>query len=217
MAAFLLSPLAALPRLPTRLAAARTVCASFPIRTSRARRISLPSAACTARLGHLLARDARAGDVLCLLGDLGAGKTSFARGYVRAARRDAALDVTSPTYCLDNAYPPSRDERALPSAAPLIHHMDLWRLRSASERSFVDFDVVFADHIALIEWPDRLGALTPADRLDVRIEFVPRSAAADDEWGFEDDGAECEGRVATLVPHGASWCERLAALKVDFI
>jgi tRNA threonylcarbamoyladenosine biosynthesis protein TsaE len=185
--------------------------------------IFLPSPAHTAALGRLLAHGARAGDVLCLRGDLGAGKTGLARGYVRAARSDPHLDVTSPTYLLDNTYPPEQPREG-PSAAPTVHHMDLWRLKAASERSFADFDIVFSQHVAIIEWPDRLGTRLPDARLDVRLEYVAAIDAVepgkddgdvDDFWRFGgDDGTTGShaGRTAALEPHGASWNKRVEQL-----
>lgn len=199
--------------------------------------IALPSAGHTAGLGWCLGSDARAGDVVCLRGDLGAGKTSLARGYVRSARGDNLLDVTSPTYCLDNTYPPPRhtDGGTEKHLAPTIHHMDLWRLESASSRSFVDFEHVFRDHVSLIEWPERLGDLMPEVRLEICIEYVGKEEAlagesfavpegpppADDPaaWGFvgEDDiegdtqGGE-SGRVATVIARGGSWPQRLKSM-----
>lgn len=185
--------------------------------------ILLPSPEYTCLLGRALARGARAGDVLCLCGDLGSGKTSFARGYVRAARRDEALDVTSPTFCLDNTYPPEPWELEEGEAAcvPTIHHMDLWRLKSAADRSIVDFDHVFRKQIALVEWPERLGSLLPDERLEVRIvhEEVAagpdsKDAGGDDLWGFEDED-NMPGRIATLEPHGPSWRARVAAMDLS--
>lgn len=185
--------------------------------------VPLPSSEYTAMLGRALARGARAGDVLCLCGDLGAGKTSLARGYVRAARRDQALDVTSPTFCLDNTYPPERWELDEGDAdcVPTIHHMDLWRLKSAGDRSIVDFDYVFSKQIALIEWPERLGPLLPDERLEVRMvqeEIAAGSGAkdpaADADWGFEDED-DMPGRIATLHPHGPSWQARVAAMDLS--
>jgi tRNA threonylcarbamoyladenosine biosynthesis protein TsaE len=199
-------------------------------------RVSLPTAAHTAALGRKLAVDARPGSVLCLRGDLGAGKTSLARAYVRAVRCDPTLDVTSPTYTLVNSYSGSvgadgRDIRGSrrsgensETAIPDIYHIDLWRLKDVAERALVDFEHVFAEHISLVEWPDRLGKLTPARRLDVWLDYntaegdrtdivIPESKAIDDPWGFlSDDETEdslSTGRTAILVPHGKEWIELL--------
>lgn len=200
--------------------------------------LNLPTVAHTVDLGKCLGRDARPGDVLCLRGDLGAGKTAFARGYVRSARGDDSLDVTSPTYCLDNTYPPQRRQGGLGAMheIPTIHHMDLWRLQSASTRSFVDFDTVFRDQISLIEWPERLGELLPTERLDVCIEYIAQDESpvigassasgrpltnSPEDWGFVDadgDGGsnESTGRVVTLTAYSGEWSERLEKMVMAF-
>lgn len=202
---------------------ATTKCSDSVVAGSR--EIPLPSSDYTSLLGGVLARGARAGDVLCLRGDLGAGKTSLARGYVRAARRDQTLDVTSPTFCLDNTYPPEQWELDEADSAPVpaIHHMDLWRLKSAGERSIVDFEHVFKAQIALIEWPERLGTLLPEERLEVRIVHEDVAGRADtgelatgDDWGFEDED-NLPGRIATLEPHGPAWHARVAAMDLSDI
>jgi tRNA threonylcarbamoyladenosine biosynthesis protein TsaE len=209
--------------------------------TECAARVSLPSSAHTAALGRLLAAYACRGDVICLRGDLGAGKTSLARAYVRAVRNDPYLDVTSPTYTLVNSYPAAVPQSGEDSDefngeavdrdcsdVPDIYHMDLWRLRDAAERNIVDFGYVFAEHIALIEWPDRLGTLTPASRLDVWFQLEVDSKAqteslcskADesaDFWQFREDDDESDnelasGRAAVLVAHGERWQGRVKAL-----
>jgi tRNA threonylcarbamoyladenosine biosynthesis protein TsaE len=106
-----------------------------------------------------LAAVAEPGDVLCLWGDLGAGKTVFAKGF------GAGLGVTdtilSPSFVLMGEYP---------GRLPLFH-IDLYRLATATEA--VDgglLDDRQATGVVLIEWPDRLGAALPSDRFDVRID-----------------------------------------------
>lgn len=183
------------------------------------KKIWLPNESYTYQLGKLLAKDSRPGDVLFLKGDLGAGKTSVARGYIHAARRDPTLEVTSPTYLLANTYPPLVDQDAL---VPVIYHMDLWRLDDASERPIVDFDFVFSKAVSLVEWPDRLKRLTPPTRLDVIIEYpsTPAQPPVQDEsdpWGFGDGeggmDSPSKGRFVSFVPHGSTWLERLDAFQ----
>jgi tRNA threonylcarbamoyladenosine biosynthesis protein TsaE len=143
----------------------------------------LPDAAATAALAARLAPLARAGDVVALRGTLGSGKTSFARAFI-AARAGHAVEVPSPTYTLVQTY------ELLDGA---IWHFDLYRLARPDDAIELDIDEAFATGISLIEWPERLGDLLPAERLDVTLTF---------------DG---DARRAALAA-GDGWPDRLAAL-----
>jgi tRNA threonylcarbamoyladenosine biosynthesis protein TsaE len=106
-----------------------------------------------------LAGVAAAGDVLCLWGDLGAGKTVFAKGF--GAGLGVRATINSPSFVLMGEYA---------GRLPLFH-IDLYRLASASEAldgGLLDDRQVSG--VVLIEWPDRLGAALPTERLDVRID-----------------------------------------------
>ena len=120
----------------------------------------LDDEAATRRLGEDLAMALRAGDVLALSGDLGAGKSTLARALIRALADDATLDVPSPTFTLVQTYP-----GRLP-----IHHFDLYRLGDASELDELGFDEALAEGAALIEWPERAVDRLPASTLTVALE-----------------------------------------------
>jgi tRNA threonylcarbamoyladenosine biosynthesis protein TsaE len=135
-----------------------------------------------AHVGSLL----RPGDVVALRGDLGAGKTAFARALIQSLG-DPDDEVPSPTFTLVQTYE---------TPAGSIWHFDLYRLSGADEVIELGWDEVRADGIALVEWPDRLGSLLPADRLDIAISFGPTP----------------ESRSATLTGHGG-WATRLAPLE----
>lgn len=111
----------------------------------------------TARLAAALAKRARIGDVIALQGDLGAGKTAFARAYIRALT-GADIDVPSPTFNLVLVYD---------SAVAPVWHFDLFRLEDPEEIHELGIDEAFADGISLIEWPDKAAGVLPADRLTV--------------------------------------------------
>ena len=145
-----------------------------------ARTRRLPDEAATAALGAELAALAGPGDLICLSGDLGAGKTALARGFIRA--RLGEVEVTSPTFTLVQVYGVGDDE---------IWHVDLYRVEETSELRELGLEEAMDDCICLIEWPDRLGGRLPADRLEGAI-------------AFDREG----GRIATLTPHGA-WRGRL--------
>jgi len=162
-----------------------------PHRQSAVLEVRLPDESATAALAQRLAPLAWPGDVIALFGDLGSGKTSFARAFVNALPRpgggQAAEEVPSPTFTLVQVY-----ERA-PAA---VWHFDLYRLSRAEEVHELDFEEALAEGISLIEWPERLGALLPAHRLAIRFAFTSGGAA----------------RRATLEG-GGSWPARLRALE----
>jgi tRNA threonylcarbamoyladenosine biosynthesis protein TsaE len=129
--------------------------------------IELPDEAATAALATSLAALARPGDVIALRGDLGAGKTTFARAFIRAYG-DTDEEVPSPTFTLVQIYETG--------VAP-IWHFDLYRLTAAEEAWELGVEDAFGMGIALIEWPDRLGRLLPRHRLDITLEFADRPEA----------------------------------------
>ena len=120
----------------------------------------LADEAATAALGARLARVARAGDVILLSGPIGAGKSHFARAFIRA-RLGQGEEVPSPTFTLVQTYGPPGDE---------IFHADLYRLTHPDEVWELGLDDAFSSAICLVEWPDRLGAHLPADALRLRLD-----------------------------------------------
>src|SRR6478752_5136368 len=121
--------------------------------------IELPDEAATAALATRLARLVRRGDVIALKGELGAGKTSFARAFIRA-RTGHDEHVPSPTFTLMQVY-------ELPDLS--IWHFDGYRLRNPEEGWELGIEDAFRDGVSLIEWPERLGPLLPARRLYVTL------------------------------------------------
>ncbi len=114
----------------------------------------------TEALARSLAEAAQPGDVFCLSGPLGAGKSVFARGFIRALC-GADTDVPSPTFTLVQTY----EGRTGP-----IAHFDLYRLDAAEEVLDLDWDDAMAESICLIEWPDKAGGFLPRRRIDVVFE-----------------------------------------------
>ena len=116
----------------------------------------------TRRIGMRLGGALQAGDVICLQGDLGAGKTTFVQGV---ALGWGSLDaVSSPTFILVNMYR-RRDEARL-------FHMDAYRLDSTPEGEELDLDAMFNEGPLLIEWPERIDGLVPGERLWIKLEHV---------------------------------------------
>jgi tRNA threonylcarbamoyladenosine biosynthesis protein TsaE len=122
-------------------------------------RVRTTSAAETIALGERLGRVAEPGDLLCLWGDLGAGKTQVAKGIARGL--DINATVNSPTFILMNEYA---------GRLPLFH-VDLYRLVDAADAlagGVIDDRQI--DGVTVVEWPDRMGDVLPAGRLDVVID-----------------------------------------------
>jgi len=116
----------------------------------------------TRRIGVRLGGALQAGDLICLQGDLGAGKTTFVQGI---AQGWGSLDsVSSPTFILVNVY--RRDDQSQ------LFHMDAYRLDSTPEAEELDLDSMLADSALIIEWPERMAGLIPIERLWVNLEYV---------------------------------------------
>jgi tRNA threonylcarbamoyladenosine biosynthesis protein TsaE len=145
------------------------------------RELDLPDAAATRKLGAWVAKAARPRDAIALEGDLGMGKTEFARGFIRA-RAGADVEVPSPTFTLVQTYD-------LPGGP--VWHFDLYRLADPEEIWELGWEAAREGAIALIEWPRRLGPYLPADRLVVALS----------------QGAHENARHATLSG-GANWATR---------
>jgi len=134
-------------------------------------------AALAARLAPLL----KTGDVVTLEGDLGAGKTAFARALIRSFAPEE--EVPSPTFTLVQVY-------ELPQIS--IWHFDLYRL-AEKEMDVLElgWDDARINGVCLVEWPDRLGKLLPKDRLEIKIGFDKSSENA---------------RIITIISHGSLQC-----------
>ncbi len=116
----------------------------------------------TRRIGRRLGGALQPGDVVCLQGDLGAGKTTFVQGVAQGwGSQDA---VSSPTFILVNVY--RRADEAQ------LFHMDAYRLDSASEAEELDLEAMLSQGPLLIEWPERIGGLVPGERLWIHLEHV---------------------------------------------
>ena len=116
----------------------------------------------TRRIGMRLGGALQAGDVICLQGDLGAGKTTFVQGI---ANGWGSLDsVSSPTFIIVNVYRRGDEAR--------LFHMDAYRLDSTPEAEELDLDSMLAQGPLLIEWPERMDGLVPDERLWISLEHI---------------------------------------------
>lgn len=120
----------------------------------------------TALFACRLAPCLRSGDTILLQGDLGAGKTHFARALIqeRLARAGLAEDVPSPTFTLVQVYDDGLAE---------IWHCDLYRLGGESEVEELGLDTAFSSAICLVEWPERLGSYRPDGALRLTLKMLP--------------------------------------------
>jgi tRNA threonylcarbamoyladenosine biosynthesis protein TsaE len=131
----------------------------MPAATRDERRRTSPDPDATTALGNAFGRVAQAGDVVCLWGDLGAGKTHLAKAI--GAGLGVTETITSPSFILMAEY-----QGRLP-----LFHIDLYRLDDASDALAGGLiDDRQAAGVTLVEWPERLGAALPARRLDVIID-----------------------------------------------
>ena len=130
--------------------------------------------------------------MIALSGDLGAGKTVFAKAFVRALTNKDE-DVPSPTFTLVQMYDGHRNGEDLK-----IWHFDLYRLKSAEEIYETGFEEALTDGVSLIEWPERAGGLLPRDRLTVHLEAP---AGRPDE------------RNITITANGEAWIQRMENIK----
>jgi len=131
--------------------------------------VDLPDEKATGALAARVAKLAAPGDVIALSGPLGAGKTVFARAFIRARARGVEIgDVPSPTFTLVQCY-------ELPGGT--VWHFDCYRLRREDEAWELGIEDAFAEGISLIEWPDRIAALLPPHRLDIELSPGPSSGS----------------------------------------
>jgi tRNA threonylcarbamoyladenosine biosynthesis protein TsaE len=140
----------------------------------------------TREMAGAIAALARPGDVVLLVGDLGAGKTAFAQGFARALGVDE--QVTSPTFTLVRSY-----RGRMP-----LHHLDVYRLDRLHEAEDLGLaELVDDGGVVLIEWGDAVTRVLPNSFLEIRFTFL------------DDDD---DHRAITLSPVGATWSSRAAAL-----
>ncbi|MCG6558655.1 tRNA (adenosine(37)-N6)-threonylcarbamoyltransferase complex ATPase subunit type 1 TsaE [Ruegeria sp. 1NDH52C] len=142
----------------------------------------------TARLAVVLGAALTAGDCLLLSGEIGSGKTHFARHLIQSLL-PVAEDIPSPTFTLVQVYNSTRGE---------IWHSDLYRLTGLDEIEELGLSEAFSDAITLVEWPDRLGPLTPDHALHLHFETDPQD--------------ELKRRL-TLSWTDPKWTTRIEALK----
>lgn len=139
----------------------------------------------TKSLGAAVAAIVDTGDVVVLVGDLGAGKTAFVQGF--AAALGVTAPVTSPTFTLANRY----------QGRLVVNHLDVYRFDCPDEVSDLALPEILDDGVTLVEWGDTISSDLPTEHLSVTIRF----GAGDDERRFE------------MLGLGESWQRRADRLR----
>lgn len=152
--------------------------------SNAARPLILASSDATAALARRFGTVLRAGDTLLLQGDIGAGKSYFARALIQSLQ-DIPEDVPSPTFTLVQTYDTRLGE---------LWHADLYRLGDPGEVEELGLTEAFTSAICLIEWPDRLCALTPSAAAVLTFDILERE----------------EHRRITLTGHNCDLMRRLS-------
>jgi tRNA threonylcarbamoyl adenosine modification protein YjeE len=154
--------------------------------------VALANEQATERLVTDIAGALEPGDLVTLSGDLGAGKTTFARAMIRYLAENPEIPVPSPTFTLIQTYDLSR--------FPVVH-ADLYRLEGPGELAELGFDDLPKDAVVLLEWPDRAAGFLPPDRLDVAFTLNPQAGP--------------EARKARITAYGAfaARAERIPAVR----
>ena len=114
----------------------------------------------TTALGEQLAREFATGDVVLLIGNLGAGKTTLAKGIVRGLTGVSTDEVSSPTFTLIHEY----------GEQPKVYHIDLYRLDTPEEVAALGLDDLFETGICLIEWGERFRDMMPERRVEIDLD-----------------------------------------------
>src|ERR1700726_3061327 len=127
--------------------------------------VTLPNEQATARFAIDIAAALEPGDMVTLSGDLGAGKTTFARALIRYLAGNETTEGPSPTFTLMQSYDLPRFQ---------VVHVDLYRTSGTAELAELGFDDLPEGAVVLLEWPDRADGLLPPDRLDVGLTLAPK-------------------------------------------
>jgi len=157
-----------------------------------------PGEQCSLLFGRRIGELLQAGDILALWGELASGKTLLTQGIAGGLGVAPEVRVTSPTFTIINEY----------SGRLHLYHLDLYRISGPDELETLPWqESVFGDGVAVIEWPDRLGRLLPAERWDIRFSI----------------GGE-ENRKMLLCGHGrknrtrmAKWVEKLERVQLEAV
>ncbi len=145
----------------------------------------------TESLAAAFAAIARPGDLLALSGDLGAGKSTFARAFIRSATGKPDIDVPSPTFTLVQSYDGSDDVA--------IFHTDLYRLSGPEDTEDLGLDEEREHSILLVEWPDRMPLDWQQDALQLNFALTDNSGAEERELVISTANKDWQERLSGVV------------------
>lgn len=148
----------------------------------------LPNEVATEQFAATLAQRVMQGDLLALTGDLGAGKTTFARAFVRAICGSNDIEVPSPTFTLVQTYTAEDGTE--------VFHSDLYRLKGPDDIEDLGLEDERETSILLVEWPDRMPADWWIDALEIRFSHC----------------LDSDGRIVQVNAENATWHKRLNTL-----
>ena len=151
--------------------------------------VDLPDLMSTERFAREIAGELGPDMLVTLTGDLGSGKTTFARALIREMTGDPDLEVPSPTYTLMQVYDGLKHQ---------IVHCDLYRITSPDDLAELGWEEASAGALVLVEWADRAGNALSFDRLDIGFILEPEEGP--------------EHRVAVVTGHGA-WAQKVAIMR----
>jgi tRNA threonylcarbamoyladenosine biosynthesis protein TsaE len=130
----------------------------------------------TIALGEKLAAELPPAAVVLLIGQLGAGKTTLAKGIVKGLGAASPDDVSSPTFTLIHEYRSLADTRGSETAAS-VYHIDLYRLDTAAQVATLGLDEIFDRRaVVLIEWGERFPELMPQERIEIRLRTMEETS-----------------------------------------
>ena len=116
----------------------------------------------TYKIGELLGTFVNSGDIICLIGDLGTGKTHLTKGIAKGL--DVKDHITSPTFTIVNEY----------MGRLKLYHFDVYRVNDPDEIAAIGFDeYIFSHGVSIIEWANYIQELIPPDNLTIKIEKLP--------------------------------------------
>ncbi len=156
-------------------------------------RFESPGEECTLLLGRAIGELLAPGDILSLRGELGAGKTLLVRGIARGLGVPHSVRVTSPTFTIINEY----------SGRLYLFHLDLYRISGPDDLETLPWqESLFGNGVAAIEWPERLGALLPSERMEIEISIT----------GEESRGIGISGRGKKNAARVEQWAHKISDL-----
>lgn len=124
----------------------------------------------TQKLAEDFAKTLQGGEVLCLWGDLGFGKTTFTQGLAKGLGLTGR--ITSPTFLIMRTYTLTNETTEKP--VKMLYHVDLYRV--TNEKEIIELGLLdlmqHPEHIVVIEWPEKMGTLLPEKRIDIKFEYI---------------------------------------------